>query len=361
LSEADDQALAAFLRGRRVFVSGVCGTVGRALLERLLAFDVAAVVGTDHNEGGLFELGRAIDDERVSLLLGAVQDRQQLAERFRGVDIVFHGAGFKHVGTCERSPRDAVSVNVVGTQNVIDAARAAGVERVLFMSSDKAVNPTSVMGASKLLSERLVTAAAGGTGEATVFASTRFGNVLGSSGSVVPVFAGQIAAGGPITLTDERMNRFVMTPAEAIDLVLESVRLADGGEIVVPKMHAVRIVDLANVLIDRLATRFGWEPDAIRIDTVGTLPGEKLYEELVSGEEAARTLELDGFYVILPALVAGAMERLTQHYGKAPASEQQGAYRSDSVEPLGRAELGEYMDNPGVIEAGRRAVMPCAF
>jgi FlaA1/EpsC-like NDP-sugar epimerase len=152
LSEADDWALAAFVRGRRVFVSGVCKAFGRALLERLRAFDVAAVVGTGHNAGGLFELGHAIDDERVSLLLGAVQDRQQRAERFRGADIVFHGAAFKHVGTCERSPRDAVSVNVVGIQNVIDAAGAGDAERVLFMSSDEAANPTSVMGASQLLS-----------------------------------------------------------------------------------------------------------------------------------------------------------------------------------------------------------------
>ncbi len=286
MSDAAEEVLAGFLRGRRVFISGVCGTIGRALLERLRAFDVAAIVGTDHNEAALFELDSAIDDARVTLLLGAVQDRQQLTERLSGVDFVFHGAAFKHVGTCERSPRDAVSVNVTGTQNVIDAARAAGVERVLFMSSDKAVNPTSVMGASKLLSERLITAAAGHGSGSTVFAATRFGNVLGSSGSVVPVFARQIAQGGPVTLTDERMNRFVMTRAEAVDLVLDSLMRARGGEAFVTKMHAVRIPDLARALIAELAPRLDHDPAEIALTTVGSRSGEKLYEELVSDEGA---------------------------------------------------------------------------
>jgi len=357
VSSTADQPLASFLRGRRVFISGVCGTVGRALLERLLTFEVAEVIGTDHNEGALFELGNAVRDERVTLLLGAVEDRQQLTERFRGVDIVLHGAAFKHVDTCERSPRDAVSVNVLGSQNVIDAARSAGVERVLFMSSDKAVNPTSVMGASKLLSERLVTAAAGSGNEATIFASTRFGNVLGSSGSVLPVWARQIARGGPVTLTDERMNRFVMTPAEAVELVLESACLAQGGEIFVTKMHAVRIPDLARVLVRELAPRLGVNAGDIAVVTSGARAGEKLHEELVSDEEARRLSELASFYVILPALSGGAAGQSGPGY--APMEAPQSPYRSDRVTPMDETALAQYLYETGVIDRAERHA--CAY
>jgi len=359
VSSSADQPLASFLRGRRVFISGVCGTVGRALLERLRGFDVAAIIGTDHNETGLFDLGNSIADERVRLLLGAVEDRRQLAERFRHIDLVFHGAAFKHVGTCEQSPRDAVSVNVLGTQNVIDAAREAGVERVLFMSSDKAVNPTSVMGASKLLSERLITAAAGNADEATVFAATRFGNVLGSSGSVVPVFARQIARGGPITLTDERMNRFVMTPTEAVELVLDSIRLAQGGEIFVTKMHAVRIPDLATVLVDELAPRFGRSANQITREVVGSLPGEKLHEELVSDEETRRVIDDEQFYVIVPALAGLVAERIAARYGAEPGLGSTTAYRSDGVTPLDTRELREYLRAGGILDTAAAAGMPC--
>jgi len=359
VSPTPDQLLASFLRGRRIFISGVCGTVGRALLERLLAFEVAAVIGTDHNEGALFELGNAIRDERVTLLLGAVEDRQQLTERFRGVDIVLHGAAFKHVDTCERSPRDAVSVNVLGSQNVIDAARSAGVQRVLFMSSDKAVNPTSVMGASKLLSERLVTAAAGSGAEGTIFASTRFGNVLGSSGSVVPVFARQIAQGGPVTLTDERMNRFVMTPAEAVDLVLESIRLAQGGEIFVTKMQAVRIPDLAQVLIGELAPHFGLSPAALATKVVGSQPGEKLHEELVSDEEGRRIIDYEHFYIIVPALAGHIAERIASFYGLAVGAGAARAYRSDEVSPLLTEDLRAYLREYGILERAYAAGAVC--
>lgn len=342
--------LADFLSGRRVFVTGVCGTVGQALLQRLLESDAAAIIGSDHNEGELFELTERIRDPRVRLILGDIQHRQQLEERFREIDLVVHAAAFKHVGTCERSPRDAVSVNVLGTQNVIDAARAANVERVVFTSSDKAVNPTSVMGTSKLLSERLIAAAADRPeGSGPIFTTTRFGNVLGSSGSVVRVFSRQIAGGGPVTLTDRRMNRFVMTPREAVDLVLESARMSQGGEIFVTKMHALRIEDLAKAMIGALAPRHGLRGAAIAIEEVGVRPGEKLHEELINDEELRRSLELEDFFLILPALAADSARRMRQHYLARGGTAIEGIYRSDRVAPMTVDGIAAYLDERSVV------------
>ncbi len=349
MTGSDGSRLDSFLRGRRILVTGACGTVGRALLTRLLTSEAASIIGIDHNEGALFELMESISDERVRLILGDVQNRQQLAERLRDVDLLIHTAAFKHVGTCERSPRDAVAVNVSGTQNVIDAARAADVERVVFTSSDKAVNPTSVMGTSKLLAERLVAAAADPSERrGPVFTTTRFGNVLGSSGSVVPIFTRQIAGGGPVTLTDRRMNRFIMVPAEAVDLVLESARLSRGGEVFVTKMHALRIEDLAHAMIRRLAPRDGYAPADIAIREVGTRAGEKLHEELINEEEVRRTIELDDFFVVLPALAAGSTERRAEAYGRDHVEAIGGIYRSDRVAPMDPEAIESYLAASGI-------------
>jgi len=349
-----------FFRDRRVMVTGACGTVGRALLTRLEQSPAQRVIGLDHAESAVFELGRRFDDARVSVRLGDVGQREPLIERFRGVDVVLHTAAYKHVTTCEASPRDAVSTNVGGTQNVIDAARQAGVGHVLFTSSDKAVNPTSVMGTSKLLSERLIVAAAAQSGDTgPVFACTRFGNVLGSSGSVVPVFARQIARGGPVTLTDPAMNRFVMTGHEAVELVLDSVRRSQGGEIFVTKMRALEIPDLARALIGELAPAFGHDPQTLAIETVGARPGEKLFEELVGPEESRRLIELAGFFVILPALSASDAARLADAYGLEGGSAGIGDYRSDTAPAMAPDAIRDYLRDSGLVETARAEGMAC--
>jgi len=222
--------------------------------------------------------------------------------RMRGIDIVFHTAAFKHVILCERSPEQAVMTNIHGVQNVVEAATENGVERVIFTSSDKAVNPTNVMGTSKLMGERLMTAAnSHKRGDGPVFASTRFGNVLGSSGSVIPIFHNQITNGGPVTLTDRQMTRFVMSIEEAVKLVIDSANRARGGEVFVTKMPVVRIEDLAQAMIDELAPRYGIKPGDIETVEIGVKPGEKLFEELMSHEETGRALELDHYFSVLPA------------------------------------------------------------
>jgi len=314
------------------------------LLRQVVQQNPAEVIGLDNNESELFFLGEAYrHDERVHLYLGDVRDLARLSHMMRGVHIVLHAAALKHVTICEKSPRDAVQTNILGTQHVIDAAIANGVERVLFTSSDKAVNPTNVMGTSKLMGERLMTAANAYRREnGPIFASTRFGNVLGSRGSVIPLFKRQIAQGGPVTLTDPQMTRFIMTLEEAVRLVMESTFMARGGEVFVTKMPAIRISDLAAVMIEELAPAYGHDPAQIHIEVIGSKPGEKLYEELMNEEEVRRTMELNRYFVVLPAFKA-IYETIEYSYPDMLRDCLDQAYNSALQEPMSRADLRAFL------------------
>ncbi len=338
-------------RDKVVLITGVCGTVGRELLRQVLAAGAAEIIGLDNDESQLFFLGVAHRDEpRARFYLGDVRDRDTLRARMRGVHIVLHAAALKHVILCEQSPPDAVATNIRGVQNVIDAASECAVERVLFTSSDKAVNPTSVMGTSKLMGERLMTAAHAHAREGgPIFASTRFGNVLGSRGSVIPIFRRQIAAGGPVTLTDPRMTRFIMTIEEAVRLVMESTFLARGGEAFVTKMPVVRIEDLARVMIEALAPHHGHDPAAIAVETIGSKPGEKLYEELLNEEEVRRSLELERYFVVLPAF-RSIYRPLERDYPGLVADGVDRPYNSSIEPPMARADLLAYLQRGRLLE-----------
>lgn len=337
---------------KRILITGVCGTVGRELLCQLLALDPLEVVGVDNNESVLFfQSEKHASQRNLRLYLGDVRDRDKLRELSRGVDIVLHLAALKHVILCEQSPGDAVQTNIQGVQNVIDAALEAKVERVIFTSSDKAVNPTNVMGTSKLMGERLMTAAnALRRGTRPIFASTRFGNVLGSRGSVVPLFKRQISRGGPITLTDPAMTRFVTTMQDAVRLVLESTYLACGGEVFVPKMPAIRISDLAIVMRESLASAFGYRPADIEIRVVGGKPGEKLYEELMNEEEVRRTVELATSFAVLPAFKS-VYAPIEYSYSTASDKVSAGVYNSASVPVMSRGELMQYLLEHGLLNS----------
>ena len=296
-----------FVEGKKILVTGACGTVGSALVDMLLAQAQCRpeeVIGLDNNESALFFLDQQyLNDPRARFFLADVRDRDKLVRMMRGIDLVFHTAALKHVVLCERSPFEAVQTNIHGVQNVIYAASENKVSKVIFTSSDKAVNPTNVMGTSKLMGERLMTAANSNHRVDTgpVFASTRFGNVMGSSGSVVPIFHKQIAKGGPVTLTDLDMTRFVMSIQDAVRLIIESAEIARGGEVFITKMPVIRIRDLAEVMIRQLAPVYGHDPRDIEIQVIGTKPGEKLYEELMSQEENRRAVELPRYFAVLPA------------------------------------------------------------
>ena len=292
--------------GKSILVTGACGTVGSELIKQLLSkkdFSPKEIIGIDNNESQIFFLDQKyLNDVRVNFYISDIRDVEDLIKKMSGVDIVFHCAALKHVVLSERSPEQAIQTNIVGVQNVISAAVVNKVSKVIFTSSDKAVNPTNVMGTSKLMGERLMTAAnSNQRNNNTIFASTRFGNVLGSSGSVVPIFHKQIAQGGPVTLTHYDMTRFVMSIEEAVDLVLASAALAKGGEVFITKMPVLKIIDLARAMIVELAEKYGFEPSKVKIEEIGTKPGEKLYEELMSEEEIRRAVELQNYYSVLPA------------------------------------------------------------
>lgn len=294
------------LKGKRIMVTGACGTIGSELVRQVLnkVHQADEVICLDNNESDLFfSEQQFLDDTRARFFLADIRDRDKLCRKMRGIDIVFHAAAYKHVVLCERSPFEAVQTNINGVQNIIYAACENNVEKVIFTSSDKAVNPTSVMGTSKLMGERIMTAANNNSHSKSspIFASTRFGNVLGSTGSVIPIFREQIKKGGPVTLTDPEMTRFIMSIQEAVQLVIGSVGKARGGEVFITKMPVIKIKDLAEVMIDELSSQFGHNPKNVSIKIVGAKPGEKMHEELMSQEETRRSLELSHYFIVLPA------------------------------------------------------------
>lgn len=335
-----------FLNNKRILVTGACGTVGFELVRQLLEnrYQPAEVIALDNNESGLFFLEqRFISDSRASFFLADIRDRDKLCRKMHGVDVVFHVAAFKHVILCERSPFEAVQTNIVGVQNIIYAACENHVERVIFTSSDKAVNPTNVMGTSKLMGEKLMTAANSNLRDkGPMFTSTRFGNVLGSRGSVIPIFHEQIRKGGPITLTDTEMTRFIMSIREAVRLVIDSARLAHGGEVFITKMPVIRIEDLAEVMIQELAPVYGYDPVNIEMLNIGAKPGEKMYEELLSLEETRRAIELLLYFVVLPAF-RGIYRNINYTYPEIISTEVKNPYISANEPPLSQDELRSFL------------------
>jgi FlaA1/EpsC-like NDP-sugar epimerase len=343
------------LKQKRILVTGACGTVGRELIRQLLdQHQTGELIALDNNESELFALEQQFAEYgHANFFLADVRDRDRLNDKMKGIDWVFHTAAFKHVLQCERSPFEAVQTNILGVQNIIYAAIENKVERVIFTSSDKAVNPTNVMGTSKLMGERLMTAANSNLrGDGPIFASTRFGNVLGSRGSVIPIFQRQIRRGGPVTLTDPVMTRFIMSIEEAVQLVIDSGILCRGGEVFVTKMPAIRIKDLAEVMVENLAAAYGHNAKDIEIKTIGHQPGEKLYEELLNMEETRRSWELKRYFVVLPAF-REIYRDITFEYPDLKAKEVSKAYHSGTEPHLSKTQLAAFLKKNNLLKTGR--------
>jgi len=339
-----------FLSNKRVLVTGACGTVGKEITQLLLsgAFGkLKEFVGIDNNESELFFAEQEFPQSNARFYLRDLRNFNGLREICSGVDVIFHTAALKHVGICEMSPDEAVQTNIFGLQNLIKAAKRCGVETFIFTSSDKAVNPTNVMGTSKLMGERLVTAANNSReNKGTMFASTRFGNVLGSRGSVVPIFRDQILAGKDITLTSPEMTRFIMSIGEAANLVIESAAIARGGEVLITKMPVIRILDLAEVMADVLVEKHSL-PDRSRIIDIGVKPGEKLYEELMSEEETARAIETGRYFVVMPAF--RDMYKVEYHYENEVTNAELRPYKSSEETLLTKEQLKHYLQKFEII------------
>ncbi len=280
------QTVKSFVEGKVVMVTGGAGSIGSEICRQVLSFGCKQLIIYDFNENGLFHIDVELSEKfegRYCLKLGSVRDTKRLKEVFDEVkpQLVFHAAAHKHVPMMEINPREAIKNNVFGTLNVANAAIMHHVEKMILISTDKAVNPTNIMGASKRIAEMTIQMLNGLSD--TDFAAVRFGNVLGSNGSVVPKFQKQIEKGGPVTVTHPDMRRYFMTIPEAVQLVLEAGAMADGGEIFVLDMgEPVRIYDLACDLI-KLS---GLQPDAdIKIVFTGLRPGDKLFEEISLADE----------------------------------------------------------------------------
>lgn len=281
--------------GKIVLVTGGVGSIGSELVAKLLNdYQPKQVRIFDNNEMGLFEATRKYrKNKKTRFLLGDVRDKDRVTWALKDVDTVFHAAALKHVELNEYSPFESVKTNVIGTQNLLEAALTNKVGTFVNISTDKAANPTSTMGASKLLAERLTVGMDYFKGSIkTTFTSVRFGNVLNSSGSVVPIFMEQIKSGGPVTVTDKRMIRYFMTIPDAVSLIFKAAGIATGGEIFILKMPALKIWDLAEVMIDTYGN------NKVKIKEIGQRPGEKQYEKIVTRTEAEQALELKDMYVI---------------------------------------------------------------
>jgi len=240
---------------------------------------------------------RYLYDKRLDFFLGDVRDRISLTSALEGVDIVFHAAALKQVPICEAFPLEAIQTNVVGTRNVLDAAKACKVGKVILISTDKAVHPTGTMGATKMLAEKLVQRA-NLNGTATPCCVCRFGNVIFSRGSVIPSLSAQIQKRHECMVTDPEMTRFIMSIDEAVDLVLFAAENSLGGEIFIPRMRAVRLGDLISAMVKVIAPSLGIAPESVRLRTIGRRKGEKLHEELFTIEEQDSISELPGALVV---------------------------------------------------------------
>lgn len=290
------------LEGRSVLVIGGAGSLGVALVRRVLTGKAGLPAKVTIMSRGVRTAGRPLLDggspTRVELVSGDVRDPDAVGQAVRGADVVMHLAALRDIPVCEHEPAEAVLTNCLGAVNVVRAVRHSGyrAEVVLAASTAKACAPTSVMGMTKALEERVLigaSAAALEAGGSTRFAAVRFGNLLGTAGSVVPLFAEQIRRGGPVTVTEARMTRFVSSVDDAVDGLLDALRMARPGEVVVPRALAARVVDIAYALIGGRDIEIGF---------TGARPGERMHELLVSADECARTVERRHAFVIRPAL-----------------------------------------------------------
>jgi len=324
-----------FLHDKSILITGGTGSFGKAFVRRLLATESpsrVAILSRDELKQYEFrsELG---DDPRVRFFIGDVRNPDRLARAFSGVDVVVHAAAMKQVDTAEYNPFEAIATNVLGAENVINAAIDAGVQRVIALSTDKASSPVNLYGATKLCSDKLFVAGNHYAGHSSTRMSVvRYGNVMGSRGSVIPLFR-QLAETGRLPITDTRMTRFWITLDQAVQFVIDCFERMVGGEIFVPRIPSTSITDLAEAIA----------PNA-EFEAVGIRPGEKLHEEMISEDDARRTVVYDDYFAILPVLAAWQLSAHLPEGGK-PFPEGT-AYRSDTNDLwLGAEEVRALLEN----------------
>ena len=287
-------------QNKTILVTGGTGSIGLGLIKQLIKCKPKHIRIFSNDENSIVEIKELIgEDKMFQFMVGDVRDKDRLRLAIRNVDIVFHAAAMKHIDICEQNPFDAVKTNVVGTSNILEVAIIENVSKFIFISTDKATNPTSTLGGSKLLAERLTSDASSyvGTGK-TKFAIVRFGNVIGSRGSVFQIFQKQIVNGKPLTITDARMTRFIMSISEAAQMILEVTHKAKDGEIFILKMPSVRIEDLAVGMLKVFKKRFAKSSISSKIKISKSRERERFHEFLVTNEEIPYCYDIGDMYKI---------------------------------------------------------------
>ncbi len=333
-----------FMKDKNVLIIGGTGTVGKKIVEETLKCDPKVVRIFSRDEYKQFVMADELKQyqRKVRFLIGDVRDGERLERASKDIDIIFHLAAMKHVPACEYNPFEAVKTNVLGTQNVIEASLKNNVSRVIFTSSDKAISPTNSMGATKLLAERLMSAADGNKGWAeTIFSCVRFGNVMGSRGSVIPLFEKQILETGKVTITDGEMTRFMMSMTEAANLTMEAAVKALGGEIFVLKMPVLKTGDLADVVIETVCEKHGLDCSKIEKEIIGLRDGEKMYEELMTQAESEFAFEFEKMYAIVRANHRDRYANIQEAAKK--------EYSSHDIKPISKAEIREIIFKEKII------------
>lgn len=291
---------------RVLLITGGTGSFGNAVLRRFINSDLREIRIFSRDEKKQDDMRKRYNDPKLKFYIGDVRDYQSVLNAVRGVDFIFHAAALKQVPSCEFHPMEAVKTNVMGTENVLEAAISCKVDRVVCLSTDKAVYPINAMGISKAMMEKVAVAKSRNS-EATVICATRYGNVMASRGSVIPLFVDQIRSGKPITITDPAMTRFMMTLDDAVDLVLYAFEYGHSGDIFIQKSPAATVETLGKALAELMGV-FDH-----RMDIIGTRHGEKLYEVLLSREEMAAALDLGNYYRIPPDLRDLNYGKFTDH------------------------------------------------
>jgi len=287
------------INGRTILVTGGTGSFGKKFVAKVLESDVKKVIVFSRDELKQFEMAQTFTDPRIRFFLGDVRDKERLYRAFEDVDIVVHAAALKQVPACEYNPFEAIKTNVLGAQNIIEAALDRGVKRVIALSTDKAASPLNLYGATKLASDKLFVAANSYAGNKDIrFSVVRYGNVVGSRGSVVPFFK-NIKKTGKLPITDERMTRFWITLDQGVQFVIDNLERMQGGEIFIPKIPSMKVTDLAEAIC----------PEC-EIEYVGIRPGEKLHEVMITEDDARQTVEFDDYYVIQPEFVWWNKEKM---------------------------------------------------
>lgn len=338
-----------YFTGKSVLIIGGTGTIGHGLVNELLKENpkVIRIFSRDEYKQFIMQNELVGTSHKFRFLIGDVRDYGRVERAMNGIDIVFNLAAMKHVPACEYNPDEAIKTNIVGMQNVIKAAMYYNVECVLFTSSDKAINPTNSYGATKLLAEKLVQAANYGKGKArTKFVAVRFGNVMGSRGSVIPLFKKQILEDRVITVTDPNMSRFMMTVNQAVKLIITAAENSIGGEVFILKMPVIKLRDLAKVVIEEVSKKLKLDDDSVKIKEIGLRAGERMYEELMTKEESYNAYDLGHSYVVIPSsFYMGDYDAKYAKYKKAVVA----SYNSSDVEPITIDEVRKLLNNCRII------------